>query len=186
MSAIARCGVASRRARVDINRPSRKTVTLSAISNTSSMRWLTKRMATPCLFRSRTSLNSSWTSWAESDAVGSSMMRMRTLREIALAISTDCWAANVSPRAGFRTSSATPSSARILSASLKHLPPADHRSTVLMTDENVLGDIEIGKQQRLLIDRGDAQSLRLGGAAYRQPAGQPEESRRDPADARRL
>ena len=27
--------------------PSRKTVTLSAISNTSSMRWLTKRMATP-------------------------------------------------------------------------------------------------------------------------------------------
>ena len=36
-----------------------------------------------------------------------------------------------------------------------------------MTDENVLGDVEIGKQQRFLIDRGDAQSLRLGGAAYR-------------------
>ena len=50
---------------------------------------------------------------------------------------------------------------------VKHLPPLDHRSTVLMTDENVLGDIEIGKQQRLLINGGDAQALRLGGAANR-------------------
>ena len=49
----------------------------------------------------------------------------------------------------------------------KHLSPVDHRSAVLVTDENVLGDIEIGKQQRLLIDCGDAQSLRLGGAANR-------------------
>ena len=49
----------------------------------------------------------------------------------------------------------------------KHLPPVDHRSAVLVADEDVLGDIQIGKQQRLLIDRGDAKTLRLGGAAYR-------------------
>ena len=39
---------------------------------------------------------------------------------------------------------------------LEHLPPVDHRSAILVTDENVLGDVEIGKQQRLLIDGGDA------------------------------
>ena len=36
-----------------------------------------------------------------------------------------------------------------------------------MADEDVLGDVEVGKQQRLLIDRGDAQSLRLRGASDR-------------------
>ena len=45
------------------------------------------------------------------------MIRTRTFSEIALAISTDCWAASVSPRAGLRTSMATPSAARIASAS---------------------------------------------------------------------
>ena len=49
----------------------------------------------------------------------------------------------------------------------KRLSPVDHCAAVLVADENVLGDVEIGKQQRLLIDGGDAQSLRLGGAAYR-------------------
>ena len=101
------------------------------------------------------------------------MMRTRTLSEIALAISTDCWAASVRPRAGFRTSSETPSSARIASASRNISSPADHGAAVLVADENVLGDVEIGKQQRLLIDGGDAQPLRLGGAADRdRPAGQ--------------
>ena len=49
----------------------------------------------------------------------------------------------------------------------KHLSPVDDGAAILVADENVLGDVEIGKQQRLLIDCGDAQSLRLGGAAYR-------------------
>ena len=48
----------SARGRVEISRPSRNTVTRSAISKTSSMRWLTKRMATPWSRRSRTSLKS--------------------------------------------------------------------------------------------------------------------------------
>ena len=59
------------------------------------------------------------------------------------------------------------------SASRNICAPVDHRAAVLVTDEDVLGDVEIGKQQRLLIDRGDAKSLRLGGAANRdRPAGQ--------------
>ena len=39
------------------------------------------------------------TSWAESAAVGSSMISTRTSSEIALAISTACWAATVRPLA---------------------------------------------------------------------------------------
>ena len=46
------------------------------------------------------SANSRRTSWAESDAVGSSMIRTRTLSEMALAISTVCCSASVRPRAG--------------------------------------------------------------------------------------
>ena len=34
-----------------------------------------------------------------------------------------------------------------------------------MADEDVLGDGQVGKEQRLLIDRGDAEALRFRGAA---------------------
>ena len=117
ISAIAPCGVASARGLVEIRRPSRNTVTLSAISKTSSRRWLTNRIATPLSRRSRTSLNSMAASWADSDAVGSSMISTRTFNEIALAISTDCCAASVRPRAGLRTSSTMPNVRRMSSAS---------------------------------------------------------------------
>ena len=89
------------------------------------------------------------------------MIRTRTLSEIALAISTDCWAASVSPRAGLRTSSATPSSARIASASRNMRAPVDHGAAALVADEDVLGDIEVGEEHRLLVDRRDAVALRL-------------------------
>ena len=49
----------------------------------------------------------------------------------------------------------------------KHVSPADHDAAVLVADEDVLGDIEVRKQQRFLIDGSDAEPLRLGGAAYR-------------------
>ena len=52
----------------------------------------------------------------------------------------------------------------------EHLGPADHGAAILMADENVLRDIEIGKQQRLLIDRRDAHPLRLGRARDRDAA----------------
>ena len=49
----------------------------------------------------------------------------------------------------------------------EHLSPADHLAAILVADEDVLGDVQVGKEQRFLIDRGDAEALRLGGAADR-------------------
>ena len=155
-----------RAARVEISRPSRNTVTRSAISKTSSMRWLTKRIATPWPRRSRDQLNSCATSWADSDAVGSSMIRTRTLSEIALAISTDCCAASVRPRAGLRTSMATPSVGEDrLGLARTSRASRSTCAAVLVADEDVLGDVQVGEEQRLLVDRRDAEALRLGGAA---------------------
>ena len=94
------------------------------------------------------------------------MMRTRTLSEIALAISTDCCAASVSPRAGLRTSSATPSEARIASASRYICRQSGDGAAVLVADEDVLGDVEVGEEQRLLVDRRDAR-----GAAPRRRCG---------------
>ena len=167
MSAIARCGVASARGRVEINRPSRKTVILSAISNTSSMRWLTNRIATPWLFRSRTSRNSSCDlvrgerrgrlvhdedANVQRDRLGDFHRLLRGQREAAR-------------RAAHVERDAELGEDRLGLA--EHLPPADHGAAILMADENVLGDVQIGKQQRFLIDRRDAHALRLGGARDR-------------------
>ena len=118
--------VASRRGREEIHLPSRSTVMRSAMRKTSSRRWPMKRIATPWLRSAVTSLKSWSTSWAESEAVGSSMMSTRTLSEMARAISTACWAASVRPRAGMRTSSFTSNWARMASASLYIRP---HRTT---------------------------------------------------------
>ena len=49
----------------------------------------------------------------------------------------------------------------------EHLRPADHGASILVADENVLRDIEIGKQQRFLIDRRNAHPLGLGRAGDR-------------------
>ena len=85
------------------------------------------------------------------------MMRTRTLSEIALAISTDLLRGQ---REAARRVSHVESDAELGEDRFglaKHLPPVDHGAAVLVADENVLGDVEIGKQQRLLIDGGDAQ-----------------------------
>ena len=76
-----------------------------------------KSTATPRSRSWRATRKSCRTSWSESDAVGSSMMRTLTSSEIAFAISTACCAARVSPRAGARTSSRTPRLARMSCAS---------------------------------------------------------------------
>ena len=60
-------------------RPSRSTVTRSAISTTSSRRWLTKTTATPWAFSRRIAASRKPTSCRVSEAVGSSMNRMRAL-----------------------------------------------------------------------------------------------------------
>ena len=48
---------------------------------------------------------------------------------------------------------------------LEHPPPADDLSAVLVADENVLGDVEVGKEEGLLIDCRDTEALCLCGAA---------------------
>ena len=83
----------------------------------------------------------------ESDAVGSSMIRMRTLREMAFAISTDCWAANVESSRRISHVQRDAEFGQDAFGVSEHLPPVDHHPAILVTDENVLGDVEIGKQQ---------------------------------------
>ena len=163
---------ASARARgvVEIQRPSRRTVTRSAISKTSSMRWEMKRMATPCWRRVWTMRKSRWTSCAEREAVGSSMIRTRTSSEIALAISTVCCSARVRPRAGSSTSSRTSSRARTLSRLAFHPAPVDELAAIAVADEDVLGDGEVREDHRLLIDGGDAEALGILGGRDDGPA----------------
>ena len=104
------------------------------------------------------------TSWAESEAVGSSMIRTRTSSEIALAISTVCCSARVSPRAGSPTSSRTSSRAEDLARLAFHAPPVDDLAAIAVADEDVLGDRQVREDHRLLVDGRDAEALRvLGG-----------------------
>ena len=103
-------------------RPSRKTVARSHSSKTSSSRWLTNRTATPRSRRRRTIVNRRSTSWADSDAVGSSRIRTRASTDSALAISISCWSAIDRPRTGAPTSSWTSSSSNSASAARRVAP----------------------------------------------------------------
>ena len=100
-------------------RPSRNTVARSHSANTSSSRWLTNMIATPRSRRRRTIVNSRSTSWADSDAVGSSRIRARASTDRALAISISCWSAMDRPRTGAPTSNSTSSSANSAWAALR-------------------------------------------------------------------
>ena len=127
ISRIAIAGVSSDRGRVDTQRPSRRTVTRSAISKTSSIRCEMNRIGDALAPERLDDPEQARTSWAESEAVGSSMIRTRTCSESALAISTVCCSARVRPRAGSSTSSRTPSRARIASASRRIRATVDAR-----------------------------------------------------------
>ena len=94
-------------------------------------------------------------------------MSTRTLSEIALAISTDCCAASVSPRAGAAHVERDAELGEDRLGILEHLAPADDAPAVLVADEDVLRDVEVGEEQGLLIDRRDAEALGFGGAADR-------------------
>ena len=48
-----------------------------------------------------------------------------------------------------------------------HLPPVHDAALVAMADEDVLGDVQVREDQRLLVDRGDAAGLRVGRVAQR-------------------
>src|SRR6185312_2698423 len=49
----------------------------------------------------------------------------------------------------------------------EHPAPVDDAPAIPVTDEYVLGDVEVGKQEGFLIDRRHAETLRLGGAPDR-------------------
>src|SRR5215207_5113687 len=88
--------------------PSRITVTVSQIANTSSRRWEMKRIAAPSSRSALTTVNSRSTSGPERAAVGSSMISTRASKLSALAISTICWSAIDRPLTGCSGSSRTP------------------------------------------------------------------------------
>ena len=166
MSRMALAVVTSFAGRVEIQRPSRRTVTRSAIWNTSSMRWEMNRMATPCR-RSAAMIRNSWlTSCAESDAVGSSMISTRTLSEMALAISTVCCWARVRPRAGSVTFEADVQARQHLLCLAPHPPPVHDAAAVPVADEDVLGDRQVGEDHRLLVDGRDTQPLGILGRCH--------------------
>ncbi len=71
-------------------RPSRSTVTSSAIANSSGRRWETNIVATPLVERSRTAAKRRSTSSRLRKLVGSSRIRTRASIETARAISTIC------------------------------------------------------------------------------------------------
>jgi hypothetical protein len=81
--------------------------------------------------------------------VGSSITITRAFVVNAFAISTSCWSAIDSPRAGRSGSRRTP--AVDAAEALERLHP----------DEDVLGDAQVGKERRLLEDDRDPGGLRL-------------------------
>src|SRR4029450_6510710 len=96
------------------------------------------------------------------------MMSTHTSRDMALAISTACWAATDRPLARVRTSRWTSSQPGEDGLGLAvHSAPADHDPSVPVAHEDVLGDIEVGIDRRLLVDGGDPVPLRVGRAAQR-------------------
>ena len=88
--------------------PSRMTVTVSLMAETSSRRCEMNSTPAPCSRSVRTTENSRSTSGPESAAVGSSMIRTRASKLSAFAISTICWSAIERPRTGRSASRRTP------------------------------------------------------------------------------
>ena len=109
----ARPGRRSRRrsGRCETHAPSRITVIRWHRAKTSSNRCEMNSTAAPASRSDRATLNSRSTSTPDSAAVGSSMTSTRASNDSALAISTSCWSAMDSPRAGRSGSSRTPSRA---------------------------------------------------------------------------
>ena len=146
-------------------RPSRKTVARSHSSKTSSSRWLTNSTATPRSRVWRTMAKSRSTSWAESDAVGSSRTSTRASNESALAISISCWSAIERPRTSAPGSIRTPRPGEDGRGRAAHRAPVHRREAAAgrVAHEDVLGDGQVREEARLLVDDGDAQRSGVGG-----------------------
>ena len=90
MSVTISLGLVDGMSRVEIRMPSRKTVTRSHSSNTSSSLWLTYRTPLPMPFNRRITSKSCFASFGVSAEVGSSMMTTFASWDSARAISTIC------------------------------------------------------------------------------------------------
>ena len=122
-----------------------------------------KRTATPCWRSAVTMRKSCRTSWAESEAVGSSMIRTRTSSEIALAISTVCCCGEGQAAGRLADVEMDVEPRQDLFGFALHAAPVDDLAPVAVTDEDVLRDREIGEDHRLLVDGRDAEPLRVLG-----------------------
>ena len=85
----------------------------------------------------------------------------------ALAISTSCWSAMDSPRAGRSGSRCTPSRANSSTVRRAHRGRVDAAQAAqrLPAHEDVLGDRQVGEQRRLLVDHRDPGRPGVGRAA---------------------
>ena len=147
--------------------PSRITVTRSEISSTSSSRWETYTMPTPCPRNVRSLANSSSRSEGVSAAVGSSRMntRMSWLRPRAIRMS---WAAdNPSEPARARGSicsaltraSAAAASRYSASRSTMRSTPPPAGTGGRPRQEHVAGHVQLRDERQFLVDGGDAVAL---------------------------
>ena len=143
--------------------PSRITVTRWQSANTSSSRCEMKSTAAPRARSVSTIRNSRCTSDVASAAVGSSITITRACAVSAFAISTSCWSAIESPRAGRSGSSRTPSWSKscIVSRRIRRASIRRPRFSGCDADEDVLGHAQVGEERRLLEDDRDPGLLRL-------------------------
>ena len=119
-------------------------------------------MPTPCDFSSPMTRKSRSTSLSLSEAVGSSMIKMRASAPRARAISTSCCSGIDSERTSVSGSIVAPIFSSKSRARVRRSAPADTApaSVRLEPDRDVLGDRQVRKERRLLVNRGDSQLAR--------------------------
>ena len=156
-----RSGVASAMSIDPAKLPSRRTVQVSAIWNSSFIRWVMYRIVTPRSRRRRTRVKRRSTSRVARAEVGSSSSRIEGLKDIALAISTTCCWPTERVETVAWVSRSRPISCRSVAASrciraqsITRTPKAaGHRQAA---EEDVLTDRQRGDQRQFLVDRDNA------------------------------
>ena len=118
-------------------------------------------MPTPWAFRSRITRKRLSTSWSLSDAVGSSMIRIRASAPRARAISTSCCSGIDSRRTSRAGVDRRADPIEEPLRPLAPLAPADPPPVAarLQPQGDVLGHRQVGEERRLLIDGRDPQRL---------------------------
>ena len=144
------------------SRPLRRTEMRSAIRYTWSMKWVMKTIAIPRRLRSRMIPNRSSVSFASRLAVGSSSTRTRVSSSSARAMAMSCWMATEYVPSGRSTSMSIlrrlSRSRAILRAPRQSNEPEPAR---LAAERQVLGHRHRRNEVDFLVDRADAEGLRL-------------------------